>query len=27
MGARFRLRADFDFAGYDPDVQVILGAM
>lgn len=27
MGARFRLRADFDLAGYDPDVQVILRAM
>lgn len=27
MGARFRLRADFDLSGYDPDVQVILRAM
>ncbi len=27
MGARFRLRADFDISGYHPDVQVILLAM
>ena len=27
MGARFRLRADFDMAGYRPDTQVVLRAM
>lgn len=27
MGARFRLRADFDLGGYHPDVQVILRGM
>src|SRR5690606_26425188 len=27
MGQRFRLRADFDVAGFSPDVQVILRAM
>jgi len=27
MGARFRLRADFDTAGYRPDTQVVLRAM
>ena len=27
MGQRFRLRADFDLSGFDPDVQVILTAM
>src|SRR5437764_12228781 len=27
MGARFRLRADFNLAGYRPDTQVVLRAM
>src|SRR3954452_21901689 len=27
MGARFRLRGDFDMAGYRPDTQVVLRAM
>jgi len=27
MGARFRLRADFDMAGYSPQAQVVLRAM
>jgi hypothetical protein len=27
MGARFRLRGDFDIAGYRPDTQVVLKAM
>jgi hypothetical protein len=27
MGARFRLRADFDVSGYDAEVQVILRAL
>src|SRR5205807_1701225 len=27
MGARFRLRADFNMAGYRPDTQVVLRAM
>ena len=27
MGARFRLRADFDMSGYRPDTQVVLRAM
>jgi len=27
MGQRFRLKADYDIAGYSPDVQVILTAM
>jgi hypothetical protein len=27
MGARFRLRSDFDVSGYDPEVQVILRAL
>ena len=27
MGARLRLRADFDVSGFDPDVQVILTAL
>ena len=27
MGARLRLRADYDISGFDPDVQVILTAL
>jgi hypothetical protein len=27
LGQRFRLRADFDLSGYDPEIQVILRAM
>jgi hypothetical protein len=27
MGARLRLRADYDISGFDPDVQVILAAL
>jgi len=27
MGARFRLRSDFDISGFSPDAQVILEAM
>jgi hypothetical protein len=27
MGARFRLKADFDVSGYSPEVQVILRAL
>ena len=27
MGQRFRLRADYDLSGFDPQIQVILRAM
>ena len=27
MGARFRLKADFDISGYSPQAQVVLRAM